>query len=164
MNILKTTQAQSIILNLKKNDKFVVFTNGCFDIIHEGHLSLLKAAKELGDFLIIGLNSDSSVKVLKGPTRPINNENTRAKNLLKYDYVDAIIIFSEITPKQLIDELHPDILVKGGDYSKDDIVGAETVISYGGEVIILPFIEGYSTTNIIEGDRGKDLTREDSFD
>ena len=164
MNILKTTQAQSIILNLKKNDKFVVFTNGCFDIIHEGHLSLLKAAKELGDFLIIGLNSDSSVKALKGPTRPINNENTRAKNLLKYDFVDAITIFSEITPKKLIDELHPDILVKGGDYSKDDIVGAETVISYGGEVIILPFIEGYSTTNIIEGDRGKDLTREDSFD
>jgi len=164
MNILKTTQAQSIILNLKKNDKSIVFSNGCFDIIHEGHLSLLKAAKELGDFLIIGLNSDSSVKALKGPTRPINNENTRAKNLLKYDFIDAITIFSEITPKKLIDELHPDILVKGGDYSKDDIVGAETVISYGGEVIILPFIEGYSTTNIIEGDRGKDLTREDSFD
>ena len=164
MNVLKTTQAQSIILNLKKNDKSIVFSNGCFDIIHEGHLSLLKAAKELGDFLIIGLNSDSSVKALKGPTRPINNENTRAKNLLKYDFVDAITIFSEITPKKLIDELHPDILVKGGDYSKDDIVGAETVISYGGEVIILPFIEGYSTTNIIEGDRGKDLTREDSFD
>ena len=164
MNILKTTQAQSIILNLKKNDKSIVFSNGCFDIIHEGHLSLLKAAKELGDFLIIGLNSDSSVKALKGPTRPINNENTRAKNLLKYDFIDAITIFSEITPKKLIDELHPDILVKGGDYSKDDIVGAETVISYGGEVIILPFIEGYSTTNIIEGDRGKDLTREDSLD
>ena len=164
MNILKTTQAQSIILNLKKNDKSIVFSNGCFDIIHEGHLSLLKAAKELGDFLIIGLNSDSSVKALKGPTRPINNENTRAKNLLKYDFVDAITIFSEITPKKLIDELHPDILVKGGDYSKDDIVGAETVMSYGGEVIILPFIEGYSTTNIIEGDRGKDLTREDSLD
>jgi len=164
MNILKTTQAQSIILNLKKNDKFVVFTNGCFDIIHEGHLSLLKTAKELGDFLIIGLNSDSSVKALKGPTRPINNQNTRAKNLLKYDYVDAIIIFSEITPKQLIDELHPDILVKGGDYSKDDIVGAETVMSYGGEVIILPFVEGYSTTNIIERDRGKDLTKKDSLD
>ena len=153
-----------MIQNLKDNGKKVVFTNGCFDIIHKGHTTYLELARTLGDFLIIGLNSDISVTKLKGPNRPINQETIRATNLLKLDYVDAVTIFSEETPQKIIEELRPDFLVKGGDYEPENIVGADCVRSDGGQVVILPFISGQSTTNIIEKQLGKDLTEEDAPD
>lgn len=153
-----------MIHNLKANGKKVVFTNGCFDIIHKGHTTYLELARTLGDFLIIGLNSDISVTKLKGPNRPINQETIRATNLLKLDYVDAVTIFSEETPQKIIEELRPDFLVKGGDYEPENIVGADCVRSDGGQVVILPFISGHSTTNIIEKQLGKDLTEEDAPD
>ena len=157
-NIYKSSEAKSIIFDYKNKGKKVVFTNGCFDIIHKGHKTYLKAAKRLGDYLIIGLNSDSSVRELKGLDRPINDQNNRAKNLLKLDYVDAVTIFSELTPEILINDLSPDLLVKGGDYKPEEVVGRDFVQSYGGKVVILPFVPGYSTTNIIMNRREKDLT------
>ena len=164
MTLFSRTKAKFLIQNLKANGKKVVFTNGCFDIIHKGHTTYLKLARGLGDFLIIGLNSDASVTKLKGPNRPINYETIRAANLLKLDYVDAVTIFSEETPQRIIEDLQPDFLVKGGDYEADNIVGADRVRSYGGQVVILPFVSGYSTTNIIEKQLEKDLTEEDVSD
>ncbi|HMG16553.1 MAG TPA: D-glycero-beta-D-manno-heptose 1-phosphate adenylyltransferase [Saprospiraceae bacterium] len=128
----------------------VVFTNGCFDILHIGHIQYLQEAKSLGDKLVVGINSDSSVKRLKGEDRPINNETDRAMVMAALGVVDGVIIFDEDTPLQLITELNPDILVKGGDWPLDKIVGAEYVINNGGEVFSLPFISGYSTSNIIQ--------------
>jgi len=144
---------------LKSANNKIVFTNGCFDIIHKGHLSYLHQSKDLGDYLIVGLNSDDSVTLLKGSDRPINNQNVRAKNLLRLDYVDAVIIFSEETPEELIKLLLPDILTKGGDYQKNQIAGSNSVIKNGGKVIILPHLKGYSTTAIINN-QGKGLTEE----
>ena len=144
---------------LKSSNNKIVFTNGCFDIIHKGHLSYLHQSKDLGDYLIVGLNSDDSVTLLKGSDRPINNQNVRAKNLLRLDYVDAVIIFSEETPEELIKLLLPDILTKGGDYQKNQIAGSNSVIKNGGKVIILPHLKGYSTTAIINN-QGKGLTEE----
>jgi len=144
---------------LKSANNKIVFTNGCFDIIHKGHLSYLHQSKDLGDYLIVGLNSDDSVTLLKGSDRPINNQNVRAKNLLRLDYVDAVIIFSEETPEELIKLLLPDILTKGGDYKKNQIAGSSSVIKNGGKVIILPHLKGYSTTAIINN-QGKGLTEE----
>ena len=164
MTLFSRTKAKFLIQDLKANGKKVVFTNGCFDIIHKGHTTYLKLARGLGDFLIIGLNSDTSVTKLKGPNRPINHETIRAVNLLKLDYVDAVTIFSEETPRKIIDELQPDFLVKGGDYEPENIVGADRVRSDGGQVVILPFVSGHSTTNIIEKQLGKDLTEEDAPD
>lgn len=144
---------------LKSANNKIVFTNGCFDILHKGHLSYLHQSKDLGDYLIVGLNSDDSVTLLKGSDRPINNQNVRAKNLLRLDYVDAVIIFSEETPEELIKLLLPDILTKGGDYQKNQIAGSNSVIKNGGKVIILPHLRGYSTTAIINN-QGKGLTEE----
>tara|TARA_B100001996_G_scaffold121980_1_gene92245 strand:- start:103 stop:579 length:477 start_codon:yes stop_codon:yes gene_type:complete len=144
---------------LKSANNKIVFTNGCFDIIHKGHLGYLHQSKDLGDYLIVGLNSDDSVTLLKGSDRPINNQNVRAKNLLRLDYVDAVIIFSEETPEELIKLLLPDILTKGGDYQKNQIAGSNSVIKNGGKVIILPHLKGYSTTAIINN-QGKGLTEE----
>lgn len=138
---------------LQKSNNIVVFTNGCFDILHKGHFQYLKQSKDLGDFLIVGLNSDKSVKFLKGPGRPVNGEKIRAENLLKLDYVNAVIIFNESTPIKLIENLLPDIVTKGGDYEIDEIVGSKVIHRNGGEVKILPYLEGYSTTKIIS-DKG----------
>ena len=138
---------------LQKSNNIVVFTNGCFDILHKGHFQYLKQSKDLGDFLIVGLNSDKSVKFLKGPGRPVNREKIRAENLLKLDYVNAVIIFNESTPIKLIENLLPDIVTKGGDYEIDEIVGSKVIHRNGGEVKILPYLEGYSTTKIIS-DKG----------
>ena len=160
MEALSITEAKAKLAELKAAGSNIVFTNGCFDIIHKGHKSYLSGAKALGDFLIIGLNSDASVTKLKGPGRPVNGEALRASNLLKLSYVDAVTIFSEETPKSLIDELRPNILVKGGDYDTDDIVGADRVRADGGEVVTLPFVSGFSTTKIIEKQAGKGLTGE----
>ena len=147
------------VRKLKSANNKIVFTNGCFDILHKGHLSYLHQSKDLGDYLIVGLNSDDSVTLLKGSDRPINNQNVRAKNLLRLDYVDAVIIFSEETPEELIKLLLPDILTKGGDYQKNQIAGSKTVTKNGGKVIILPHLKGYSTTAIINN-QGKGLTEE----
>lgn len=126
----------------------VVFTNGCFDILHFGHLSYLAHARDLGDMLVIGLNSAASVTRLKGAHRPIQDETTRFFQMAALQFTDIVIGFDQDTPLDLIEALHPDILVKGGDYAVESIVGAELVRGYGGKVVVLPFVPGYSTTSI----------------
>jgi rfaE bifunctional protein nucleotidyltransferase chain/domain len=130
-------------------EKKVVFTNGCFDILHKGHLELLSKAASLGDFLVVGVNADLSVKKLKGEHRPVNDEAFRSLMLASLTIVDAAIIFPEDTPLELITAIEPDIIVKGGDYRADQVVGAEQVMKNGGEVVIVPLVNGYSTTGII---------------
>ena len=129
--------------------KKIVLTNGCFDLLHVGHIRYLAQAKKLGDFLIIGLNSDSSVKALKGKDRPINSFEDRAILLSALTSVDLVVIFEEQTPANLIKDIVPDILVKGGDYNIEDIVGYQTVMQNGGQVKTLSFYDGYSSTNYI---------------
>jgi len=136
--------------SLKRKGKRIVFTNGCFDILHVGHVDYLSRAKRLGDILVVGLNSDSSVKKIKGKNRPINKESDRAKVLSSLYFVDYITPFSETTPENLIKKLKPDILVKGGDWKAKDIVGSSFVRSYGGKIKSISFVKGYSTTSIIE--------------
>ncbi|GAB4487809.1 MAG: D-glycero-beta-D-manno-heptose 1-phosphate adenylyltransferase [Saprospiraceae bacterium] len=131
----------------KAGDK-IVFTNGCFDLLHFGHLHYLADARDLGDRLVIGLNSAASVRRLKGPTRPINDEITRTHLLAALEVVDAVVIFEEDTPLELIKLVRPDVLVKGGDWKPEQIVGSDVVLASGGKVLSLPFVEGYSTTNI----------------
>jgi rfaE bifunctional protein nucleotidyltransferase chain/domain len=138
-----------IINRIKADRKKIVFTNGCFDLLHIGHIRYLAQAKRLGDFLIIGLNSDSSVKELKGEDRPINSFEDRATLLSAIESVDLVIMFEEQTPENLIKDIVPDILVKGGDYNIEDIVGYQTVMQNGGQVKTLSFYEGYSSTNYI---------------
>ena len=145
---------KQLVENLKAQNKKVVFTNGCFDILHVGHLRYLNEAKKQGDVLIIGVNSDSSVKRLKGETRPINNQFDRAELLCGLKAVDYAVIFEEDTPEELIATLKPSIHVKGGDYKKEDLPETKIVESYGGEVRILSFIEGKSTTNIVNKIKG----------
>lgn len=130
--------------------KRLVFTNGCFDILHRGHVAYLNEAKKLGDLLIVGLNSDSSVKALKGPERPVNAEEDRKFVLENLRAVDHVEIFSEETPLNLIKEVCPNILVKGGDWKAEQIVGSDFVLSNGGQVLSLNFVDGYSTTKIIQ--------------
>ena len=131
-------------------DKTIAFTNGCFDILHEGHIFSLSQAAGEADYLVVGVNSDSSTKKLKGPDRPVNHEHSRALLLASLVIVDAVVIFDEDTPLELITALKPDVLVKGGDYTIDQIVGAKEVIANGGRVVINPIVEGFSTTGIIE--------------
>jgi D-beta-D-heptose 7-phosphate kinase/D-beta-D-heptose 1-phosphate adenosyltransferase len=131
-------------------DDKIVFTNGCFDILHPGHIRLLASCNDFGNRLIVGLNSDTSVKRLKGENRPVNNQQSRATVLASTQFVDAIVIFEEDTPLQLIEAIKPDVLVKGGDWKKGDIVGADFVESCGGEVKTVPYLNGHSTTQIIK--------------
>ena len=148
--IMSIDQAKALMHAWKITGKTVSFTNGCFDILHPGHLfSIAQAAKE-ADYLIVGLNSDTSIKRLKGPERPINNTASRAFIIANLAMVDAVIVFEEDTPQELITQILPDVLVKGGDYTIDTIVGAKEVIANGGKVIINPIVEGFSTTKIIE--------------
>lgn len=135
-------------LKLRKLD--VVFTNGCFDIIHPGHIHILEEAKSYGDVLIVGLNSNRSVKNLKGESRPINSESDRIKILCSIKHVDYVIVFDEETPIELIELIKPNFLVKGGDYNKSEIVGADLVEKNGGSVIIIDLLVGYSTSSIID--------------
>jgi rfaE bifunctional protein nucleotidyltransferase chain/domain len=135
---------------LRSQNKKIVFTNGCFDLLHVGHVRYLQEARSLGDALVVGINSDASVKRLKGPTRPIQIENDRAEILAALGCVDFTVIFTEDTPENLIQKVRPDILVKGGDWKISDIVGAPFVQSYGGQVMSLQFINGKSTTKLIE--------------
>ena len=134
----------------KKAGEDIVFTNGCFDIIHRGHIEVLAQTADLGDRLIIGLNSDSSIQKLKGEDRPIMTENSRAILLAALSFVDAVILFPEDTPINLISTLLPEILAKGGDYEIETIVGHEIVQNNGGQVILVPFVEGFSSTTIID--------------
>lgn len=129
--------------------KKIVFTNGCFDILHHGHLDLLAKAADFGNILIVGLNTDNSVKRLKGADRPINSERDRAFQVASLLCVDAVCMFDEDTPEKLIALIRPDVLVKGGDYTEATIVGAPFVRSYGGTVQVIPFVEGYSTSSLI---------------
>jgi len=128
----------------------IVFTNGCFDLLHLGHVSYLEAAARLGDVLVVGVNSDDSVRRLKGPNRPLQSQEARARILAALEFVEAVVIFEEDTPLRLIEKIAPDVLVKGGDYTPDKVVGADFVRSRGGEVVILPFLEGYSTSALIK--------------
>lgn len=127
----------------------IVFTNGCFDILHPGHIEYLYKAAEFGHILVIGLNTDNSVKRLKGEKRPLQDENARAVVLAGLGCVDMVVLFEEDTPLNLINKIQPDVLVKGGDYKIEDIVGYSEVLSFGGEVISIPFVDGFSSTNIL---------------
>jgi len=135
----------------RRGDLTVVFTNGCFDLIHPGHVDLLERAAALGDLLVVGLNTDRSVTELKGPCRPVTPLADRARVLAALEMVDYVCTFDEDTPAELITALVPDVLVKGGDYGPDEIVGRETVEGAGGQVVVVPLTEGYSTTDLIEG-------------
>ena len=137
-------------LKSQRDGRKVVFTNGCFDILHVGHVRYLKEARAQGDLLIVALNSDESVRLLKGPSRPLQSEDDRAEIMAALSCVDFVTIFEQETPQQLIETLRPDILVKGGDYKTDEIVGAEFVLSYGGSVRALQFVSGVSTTKIAD--------------
>jgi len=148
--IFSLQELQKQVASWRVTNKTIAFTNGCFDILHEGHIfSLTEAAKE-ADFLIIGVNSDASVKKLKGPERPISNEKSRSLLLSNLVIVDAVIVFNEDTPLELIKALLPDVIVKGGDYTIEQIVGSKEVITNGGRVVINPIVEGFSTTGIIQ--------------
>ncbi len=131
----------------------IVFTNGCFDLLHVGHVRYLQEAKACGDYLVVGVNSDSSVQILKGPARPIQNQNDRAEILAALASVDCVVIFDEETPEKLIHQLKPDVLVKGGDWKPEQIIGGSFVLSYGGQVRSLQFVDGKSTTKLIEKSR-----------
>jgi D-beta-D-heptose 7-phosphate kinase/D-beta-D-heptose 1-phosphate adenosyltransferase len=133
----------------KRNGRCIVFTNGCFDLLHPGHIGSLEQARALGDALIVGLNSDASVRQLKGAGRPVLPERERAEILAGLECVDAVVIFSEPTPREVIARLLPDVLVKGGDWPGDQIVGREEVEAAGGRVVSIPVVPGYSTTEIL---------------
>ena len=156
MNTLQNIQKKIITLDrwqqIRKAQSYgkVVFTNGCFDVLHHGHISYLSQARDLGDCLVIGLNSDAAVRRLKGANRPINGEQDRALLLAALQFVDYIILFEEDTPYHLISLIVPDVLVKGGDYSIPQIVGADIVMQNGGSVQTIDFVEGYSSTQTIQ--------------
>ncbi len=147
--IIKSNLLATILCELKSQGNTVVFTNGCFDILHSGHAKYLAESRKLGDFLVVGLNSDSSVRRLKGPSRPVNTEEDRAFVLDSLKSVDFVTFFDEDTPLELITALRPDVLVKGGDYTEDNIVGADFVKSIGGKVLTIPLVAGKSTTSVI---------------
>ena len=134
----------------RTNGKIVVFTNGCFDLLHRGHIYLLREAKALGDLLVVGINSDQSVKAIKGPTRPILAETDRVELIAAMEMVDYVVLFEEPDPYNTIAALRPKVLVKGGDWTSEEIIGADIVRRDGGEVVVLPYLKGSSTTEIIE--------------
>ena len=148
----------AILDRLKAEGKKIVFTNGCFDLLHPGHIRYLDKARNEGDFLVVALNSDSSVKRIKGEGRPIFNEKERCEIVSGLAYVDFLTIFEEETPQEIIEELQPDVLVKGGDWPKEQIVGREAVESAGGKVLSIGFEQDFSTSSIIERIRGANKT------
>ncbi|MGM0607047.1 MAG: D-glycero-beta-D-manno-heptose 1-phosphate adenylyltransferase [Candidatus Muiribacteriota bacterium] len=152
---MKYKNAKNFADKIKEEGKKIVFTNGCFDIIHAGHISYLNKAAGLGDFLIVGLNSDSSIKRLKGEGRPVNNENARKTVMEALKMVDAVFVFEEDTPIKLIKAVKPDYLVKGGDYKKEEVVGFDFLKKYNGQVVIIDYVPGYSTTEIINSCQNK---------
>jgi D-glycero-beta-D-manno-heptose 1-phosphate adenylyltransferase len=144
---LKTLENRLAMWRLFKHK--IVFTNGCFDILHRGHIEYLSQARDRGDILIIGLNSDTSVKNIKGEGRPVQDETSRAQILASLRFVEAVVLFNEDTPYDLIKVVQPDVLVKGGDYDESTIVGADIVKANGGEVVVIPLVEGYSSSKIL---------------
>ncbi|MEP7165036.1 MAG: D-glycero-beta-D-manno-heptose 1-phosphate adenylyltransferase [Ferruginibacter sp.] len=152
--ILSSAELEREVRRWRLKNKKIVFTNGVFDILHEGHIASLSQAATYGNILVVGLNNDASVKRLKGPARPVNNENARALVLVSLLAVDAVVLFEDDTPLELIKTIMPDVLVKGGDYTVEQVVGAKEVIENGGEVILADIIEGVSTTTIIEKMKG----------
>ena len=147
--LIDRMKISEIVTSLKAKGKKIVFTNGCFDILHVGHVRYLKEAKALGDILILGLNSDSSVKSLKGSDRPINNESDRAEVLSALKAIDYVVIFDEKTAENIVGEVKPDIYAKGGDYSIDTLPEAKIVAEHGGKTVLLQLVDGKSSTNII---------------
>ncbi len=148
--ILNRTEAAQTVQQWQRENAKVVFTNGCFDLVHRGHVEYLNKASEKGDKLVLGLNSDASVKRLKGENRPIVDEDSRAVLLAAFQFIDLVVLFDEDTPYDLIKALQPDVLVKGADYKAEDIVGYDIVTQKGGSVETITFVEGFSTTNIVE--------------
>ena len=148
--IKKLVKLKNIISRLKTQGKAIVFTNGCFDLLHYGHVKYLQEAKRKGDILIVAINSDASVRKIKGNKRPITHEKDRLSLIAALESVDYVFLFNEETPLRVIKELKPDILVKGADWKKPDIVGCDFVLSYGGKVSTLELVKGYSTTNLIK--------------
>jgi len=148
--IISGDQITSLLKALRDEERRIVFTNGCFDVIHQGHINYLSQAADLGTFFIVGLNTDDSVKRLKGEGRPVQDETARAIIMAALEMVDAVILFDEDTPFELINLVKPDVLVKGGDYKAEEIVGYDIVSSYGGRVVTLGFLEGHSSSSIIE--------------
>jgi D-glycero-beta-D-manno-heptose 1-phosphate adenylyltransferase len=153
--LLDIAELAELVEELKNTKRKIMFTNGCFDIIHAGHVRYLQAARRLGDVLIVGLNSDSSVSLLKGPTRPINNQEDRAEVLAALSAVDYVIIFGEQTAEKLIRVIKPDIYVKGGDYVVANLPEAELIDKLGGEIVLIPEVQGRSSSNIINKIKGK---------
>lgn len=149
MKIVEREHAATLAAQLREAGKKIVFTNGCFDILHVGHVRYLQAARELGDCLILGLNSDDSVRRLKGPTRPINNQDDRGEVMAGLASVDYVVLFTEDTAENLVAEIRPDIYVKGGDYSVDQLPEAKVASAYGGRTILIPEVPGRSTTSTI---------------
>jgi D-beta-D-heptose 7-phosphate kinase/D-beta-D-heptose 1-phosphate adenosyltransferase len=148
--IFNIKNLSQIIKEWRLNGDKIIFTNGCFDLIHLGHLEILARSADLGDKLIVGINSDMSIKKIKGNSRPIIEEDSRAKQLAAIEFVDAVILFNEDTPHDLISFIKPNIITKGGDYKKIDVVGNELMNKKAGEVVIIPLTQGYSTTSILE--------------
>ena len=148
--ILSRTEIQNNVAKWRQSGKKIVFTNGCFDILHRGHVEYLIAARQHGDLLVIGVNTDASVKILKGDDRPLVGEQDRVFLLSQLLSVDAVVLFSEETPYNLICDIKPDVLVKGGDYSVSEVVGRDVVEASGGKVVIIPLIPGRSTSSIIK--------------
>ena len=148
--ILEEKKLEAWLQDFRQTMDKLVFTNGCFDILHTGHVDYLQNARQLGDGLLVGLNNNESVRKIKGDSRPIVDERARAMVLAALEAVDAVVLFKEETPGRLIDQVQPDVLVKGGDYLAEEIVGYQTVTATGGTVKVLPFLEGHSTTSIIK--------------
>lgn len=148
LKILNREKLENQLAYWRFKDQKIVFTNGCFDLLHLGHIDYLSKAKDLGDVLIIGVNTDDSVRRLKGESRPITDENSRSTIIASLQFVNAVVLFDEDTPYELIKQLQPDVLVKGSDYKAEDIVGYDLVKDKGGEIVTIDFLEGYATTTI----------------
>jgi rfaE bifunctional protein nucleotidyltransferase chain/domain len=148
--ILSREEGAREAAKIKGSGKKIVFTNGCFDLLHLGHVDYLEKARNLGDFLVVGVNTDASVSAIKGPFRPVSPEISRTRVLASLGFVDMVILFDEETPLNLIEAIKPDILTKGNDYSIENIVGADFVLSMGGWVETIPLVEGFSTTNFVK--------------
>ena len=149
-------EIKAIVVDARTNGKKVAFTNGCFDLLHRGHVHVLRAARACADLLIVGINSDQSVKQIKGPTRPVLPESDRCELLGAMEMVDFVVPFNEPDPHNLISAIRPDVLVKGGDWNTEKIIGADLVEEAGGRVVVVPYIKGFSTTEIIERIKNSD--------
>lgn len=148
--IFSLPQLQDQASHWRSQGQKIVFTNGCFDLLHLGHVDYLEKARQLGDKLVLGLNTDASISRIKGPNRPLQDEVSRARIMASLLFIDAVVLFDQNTPLELIEAVQPDILVKGDDYTLENIVGHEVVLARGGEVKTVPLVKGYSTTNIVK--------------